>query len=117
MITVFYDGKCSLCSAEINYYKKISSKLIFNWEDISQSKDKLDLLGVSSIDALKLMHVVDHQGKIHIGVDAFILMWQNMSQWTFVAKIASLPVFYNIAVLLYRVFAKWRFNRSSNCKI
>ena len=26
---VFYDGKCGLCSKEINYYKKISPDNIF----------------------------------------------------------------------------------------
>ena len=41
MITVYYDGKCNICRREINYYKKISSKNIFNWCDIANNPEKL----------------------------------------------------------------------------
>ena len=36
MITVFYDGKCGLCSKEINHYIKIAPEGIFNWQDITK---------------------------------------------------------------------------------
>ena len=35
MIIVFFDGKCNLCSKEINYYRKIAPKGIFDWQDIN----------------------------------------------------------------------------------
>ena len=35
MITVFYDGKCNLCSKEIKYYKSIAGENVFNWFDIA----------------------------------------------------------------------------------
>ena len=38
---VFYDGKCGLCSKEINYYKRIAPKNIFEWHDIASNPEKL----------------------------------------------------------------------------
>ena len=35
MIKIFYDGKCGLCSKEINYYIKIAPKNVFDWFDIA----------------------------------------------------------------------------------
>ena len=37
MITVFYDGKCGLCSKEINHYRKVAPSGIFSWQDITES--------------------------------------------------------------------------------
>ena len=41
LITVFYDGKCGLCSKEINHYKKIAPQGIFNWQDITECDKEL----------------------------------------------------------------------------
>ena len=40
-IKVFYDGKCGLCSKEINYYKKISPDNLFEWYDIATNPKAL----------------------------------------------------------------------------
>ena len=47
MIIVFYDGKCGLCSKEINYYRKIAPNDIFDWQDITKSADELKKEGIS----------------------------------------------------------------------
>ena len=39
MIKVFFDGKCGLCSKEINYYIKIAPAGIFDWQDINLLND------------------------------------------------------------------------------
>ena len=49
---VFYDGKCGLCSKEINYYKKISPNNIFEWHDIATNPKALKEIKVSQYDAL-----------------------------------------------------------------
>ena len=52
MITVYYDGKCKICSKEINYYKKIASKNIFNWVDIANNPENLIEYDIKINDAL-----------------------------------------------------------------
>ena len=52
LIKVFYDGKCGLCSKEINYYKKIAPKNTFEWYDIATNQNDLKHIKVSQYDAL-----------------------------------------------------------------
>lgn len=117
MITVFYDGKCGLCAKEINHYRKIAPNDIFNWQDITQSMTELSKEGVSLSDGLKLLHARNSDGKLHIGVDAFILIWKQLKRWKLLAHIASLPVINPILKFGYKHFAEWRFKRLSHCQI
>jgi len=72
---VFYDGKCGLCSKEINYYKRIAPKNIFEWHDIATNPKILREINVSQYDALMYLHAIDQKSNLKIGVDAFILIW------------------------------------------
>lgn len=39
MITVFYDGKCGLCSKENNHHRAIAPDGIFNGHDLTVTAD------------------------------------------------------------------------------
>ena len=115
MITVFFDDKCGLCSKEIAHYKKIASNE-FEWIPISADKGRLQKHGIDTVDALKLLHVVDHSGVVHQGVDSFLVIWRHLKRWRCLATIASLPLLHQLLRKLYRTFAEWRFRRLSHCK-
>lgn len=117
MITIFYDGKCGLCSKEINHYRKIAPDGIFNWQDITQSTTELHKEGISLAEGLKLLHARDETGKLHIGVDAFVLIWKQLKHWNLLAFIASLPLINPLLKFGYRHFAEWRFNRLTHCQV
>ena len=117
MITVFYDGACGLCAKEINYYRRIAPEGVFDWQDITQSAEGLEAEGISLAQGLKLLHVKDSDGVLHIGVDAFILIWKQLQYWRLLAGFVSLPVIRQIAGALYRSFAYWRFNRLKHCRL
>lgn len=65
MITVFYDGKCGLCSGEINHYGKIAPDDFFGWQDIAESADRLDEEDITLAKGLKLPHAKAGDGRIH----------------------------------------------------
>jgi len=117
MISVFFDGKCNLCSKEINYYQRIAPKNTFNWVDITKTPGELDKFEIKLSDGLRLMHVADSNGNIFTGVDAFIIMWKQIKYWNFLGLFVSLPIVKQIAKLLYQYFADWRFNRYEHCLI
>ena len=116
MIKIFYDGKCGLCSKEINYYKKVAPKGLFGWIDITSSDDILEQENLNLEETLKLLHAKDNKGKLHIGVDAFIMIWQQLKYWKILATIVSLPIIRQIANVGYKIFANWRFKRINYCK-
>ena len=117
MITVFYDDKCSLCSSEIKLYKKIALKGSCNWLGITSSPKELRLQNIKIVDALLYLHAKDCKGNLHIGVDAFILIWSQLSYFKYLNYIISLPVVYQLASFLYDKFAKYRFNRLEHCQV
>lgn len=116
-VTVYYDGKCGLCSKEIAHYRKIANEDQFIWLDIAHDAQSLDILGVSQMDALRRLHATDRMGRLHIGVDAFILIWQQLPRWRLLAILVSLPVVHHIATMLYNRFADYRFARLEHCQI
>jgi len=117
MITVFYDGKCGLCSKEINHYRKIAPVGVFDWQDITESADDLKQEGISLAQGLKLLHAKDSNGQMHVGVDAFILIWKQLKRWRVLAVIVGLPIIRQIAKAAYRAFASWRFKRLEHCQL
>ncbi|MEY8767985.1 thiol-disulfide oxidoreductase DCC family protein [Francisella philomiragia] len=118
MIKVFYDGKCGLCSKEINHYKNIAPENIFEWIDITEiSEENLNKEDLDTLSCMKLFHVKDNEGKFHTGVDAFIIIWSQLNKWRKLATIIKLPLIYSFAKIIYSLFAKWRFNCLTHCKI
>ena len=117
MITVFYDGKCGLCSKEINHYRKIAPAGIFDWQDITKSAVELEKEGVTLAEGLKLLHAKDADQQLHVGVDAFILIWKQLKRWRLLALLVSLPIVRQLSNLAYRTFANWRFGRLEHCRL
>jgi predicted DCC family thiol-disulfide oxidoreductase YuxK len=117
MITVFFDGKCGLCSKEINYYRKIAPDGIFIWQDITKSADDLKASGISLSQGLRLLHTKDIDGKFYVGVDAFILIWKQLKRWRLLAIFVSLPIIKQIINFAYKIFANWRFKRLKHCQL
>lgn len=117
MITVFYDGKCGLCRREIAHYQRIAPTGRFVWRDITADPTSIESLGIRYTDSLKLLHAQDAQGTLHVGVDAFILIWRQIPRWRLLAAIAALPVIHAVVSFVYKRFAAWKFKRLTHCKL
>ena len=118
-VKVFYDGKCNLCSKEINYYKKITPKNLIMWIDITKQKKLLKEENINIIDGLKVLHVKDKNGQMHRGISSFIVIWKNLEGWgwKFFSFIVALPIVYQLLNILYFLFANWRFHRLEHCRV
>ena len=117
MIKVFYDGKCGMCSREIRHYMKISPRETFIWRDIANEPQHLKEINVSQSYALKRLHVIDQDGKIQVGVDAFIAIWSKIPRWRLLAFLCAMPGIKFTLSELYNKFADWKFARSTHCQM
>ncbi|KUJ71497.1 thiol-disulfide oxidoreductase DCC family protein [Thiomicrospira sp. WB1] len=118
MIKVFYDGKCGMCSKEIRHYQAVAPGGVFDWVDITTlSLRRLDDEGLDRVEGLKHLHAKDEAGQMLTGVDAFLLIWQELARWRLFAKIIRLPGIYALTKRIYRLFARWRFHRLSHCQM
>ena len=117
MIEVFFDGKCGLCSKEIAYYQSIAPSGIFAWMDIATDASPLAAHQISQADALRHLHVRDAAGNWHIGAAAFLVIWQQLRYWRFLAVLVGLPIIRQIAAMVYNRFADHRFAKLAHCQI
>ena len=62
MITVFYDGKCNLCSKEIKYYKSIADENVFNWFDIANDPKHLKSINIFFLQVR--VHIINLNNKV-----------------------------------------------------
>ena len=117
MITVYFDGKCGLCSKEIRYYQRIAPRGIFEWHDIATDPAPLSSLGISQETALRSLHVTDDQGKLHQGADAFIAIWRHLRGWYWLSLLGRMPIIRPLARFGYNCFADYRFRKLPHCQI
>lgn len=116
MITVFYDGKCGLCRREISYYKRIAPKGVFAWQDIANQPELLVKHNIDLVDALMELHAIDDNGKLHKGLDGFIIIWQHLKWFKILSYLVRMPGAYSTTAIAYRAFTKRRFRRLAHCQ-
>merc|ERR1711935_1154239 len=98
-------------------YIKVAPKNIFEWFDIAKKPDDLKLIQASQADALMLLHAQDKKLNLHIGVDAFALIWSELKYWNLLSMIIKLPLINQLAKFIYNVFAKYRFKNLKHCQM
>lgn len=106
--TTLYNGACPICGPEVRRYRRIDArgKGDLGWRDISQDPAILEALGLELEDVKERLHVVDGAGTIHIGVDAFAVLWAELPGHRWLSKSIRLPVIRPVSRFVYdRVLA------------
>lgn len=101
--TVFYDGSCPLCSAEIAHYRGMDTYGRLLFRDVS----KADVVLEPELDRSTLMarfHVRRADGALLSGAVAFVSLWSLLPRWRWVAYAAALPGATLILEMVYRLF-------------
>jgi predicted DCC family thiol-disulfide oxidoreductase YuxK len=88
--TVFYDGSCALCSAEIALYRRQDQAGALQLVDVSHPSQALPE-GLSQPQAMARFHVLDAQGRLLSGAEAFVQVWASLPRWRWLAKLARVP--------------------------
>jgi len=102
-LTVYFDGACPLCRAEMSYYKSkdVAGAIIFSdVADISQAIPQ----DLNRQQAMSRLHVRTQTGDVVSGAAAFVKIWQSLPGWSWAARIATLPGMTPILELAYRLF-------------
>lgn len=106
-LTIFYDDSCPVCRTEIlGFYRVYPEKM--HLISLSQGADELQQHHIKLEDALTLMHVIDEQGRLHIGMDAIRLMYRHLGKPK-TAWFTGLPVLRGFFDWLYPIFARHRY--------
>lgn len=101
--TVYFDGSCPLCLAEIGYYRGKDQGGALCFVDISVA-GALTPAGMTAEDAMKRLHVRAADGRVLSGAAGFVEIWARLPRWRWAARAASLPGALAALDLGYRMF-------------
>ena len=101
--TVYFDGSCPLCRAEIGYYRRKDHSGALCFVDVSEP-DALVPEGLTQRRAMERFHVSAGNGQLLSGAAAFIEVWARLPRWRWAARAAALPGAITALEFGYRVF-------------
>ena len=101
--TVYFDGSCPLCRAEIGYYQRKDQDRALCFVDVSETGAILPD-GITQERAMKRFHVRASDGRVLSGAAAFVEVWTGLPRWRWAARAASLPGALIALEWGYRVF-------------
>ena len=102
-LTVYFDGACPLCQAEINHYRKQEGAGAICFVDVSRSEETL-AVDLTKQQAMKRFHVRANDGLLLSGAAAFVAVWSTLPRWRLAARLAALPGILRILEAAYRLF-------------
>ncbi len=98
--TVLFNGDCEICSKEICIYQSYgaSEGLSIDFKDINNTD--LNSFGLTRDETARQLHVLKNS-ELFVGVKAFVILWNEMPKYRFLAKIFSLPGVSKFAQFFY----------------
>ena len=103
LFTVFYDGSCKICRTRIAIYKMEARRgeVGIAWTDVADEPDALADFDIGPDDARRRLHVVDADGTLLAGADAFALLWSALPGYRRLGRLIASPGFNSLAHAVY----------------
>lgn len=106
-LTVYHDGGCPLCAAEIAHYRKAHGAQALRFIDVSDpAAEPGDDLAREAL--LARFHVRDAEGRLRSGAAAFATLWRSLPGWRWLGRIVGARPVLPIAEAVYRAFLPLR---------
>ena len=122
VVTVFYDGSCPLCTAEIGVYRRCAGAEKVAFVDVSSHESVTIASGLDKEAALARFHVRDAEGKLASGAEAFGQLWLALPSWRWLGRVVLLPGVLQATEFVYRGFLvvrpglQWIFRASNSTR-
>lgn len=107
-VTVFYDGACPLCSAEIGFYRRRRGADRVSWVDVSACQAENVTAGLTRDQALRRFHIQDAEGRLISGGRAFAVLWAALPGYAWIGRLFRLKPLAWAIDRAYDGFLKWR---------
>lgn len=97
---VLYNADCPVCNFEISHYAQYSARndLTIRFEDLNAAE--MADWGLSRDAAARRLYVLK-DGQMTSGIPAFIVLWQDMPRYRWLARMVSVPGIHWVSARLY----------------
>lgn len=112
MLTIFYDGHCPLCAAEMQTLFQLDNQNLLLLEDIHAEDFAKRYPHIDPIEADRLLHGQLNDGTIIKGLDVTCLAWKLVGKHKWM-QVLRWPVIRFFADIGYKFFARYRHQISS----
>ena len=102
-LTIYFDGSCALCRAEIGYYWRKDQAGALHFVDAS-APGAIISENMTQERAMERFHVRASDGRMLSGAAAFVEVWTRLPSWRWAARGAALPGVLTALELGYRMF-------------
>lgn len=109
LTTMFYDGGCPLCRREVAHYRWLDrNRHHVRWVDIHADSRELLAIGVEPAEAMARLHAIDREGRLQVGVRAFIAIWRELPLYRILPPVIRFLGVTDLLDRLYQRFARAR---------
>ncbi len=108
-LTVYHDGACPLCAAEIALYRRARGAEAITFVDAALPDTEAELgPELSREAALARFHVRDRHGRLVSGAAAFVALWRTLPGWRWLGRVVGTRPILPLAELAYCAFLPLR---------
>ena len=108
-LTVYYNTKCPVCNTGIDWQRhrlvQAARAGIIEFRDINLEPDALARFGAGLEDVRRRLHAVDADGRLQVGADCAIAIWQLAPGDAWLARLVGPAPIRAVARLVYDRFA------------
>ena len=108
-LTVWYNTKCLVCDAGINWQKNRLAQAVkageIEFRDINVEPDALSSFGATIEDIRRRLYGLDSGGRLFIGANCAIEIWRRTPGDRWLASLLGLPVMRQLSSFAYDRFA------------
>ena len=112
IFTLFYDGRCPLCVAEMKQLMQADHQGLLRFEDIMQPDFTARYPHIVPEKASAILHGQQEDGTLLLGLDVTELAWRSVGQKRWI-RLLRWPGIRIVADFCYRIFAKHRYRFSA----
>ncbi|MAH73177.1 MAG: thiol-disulfide oxidoreductase DCC [Cellvibrionales bacterium TMED49] len=106
-LTIFYDGRCALCTHEMKSLKELDRNNRITFANIFANDFSKNYASINVEDANKVLHGMKDTGELIYGLDVTCLAWTLVGKGKWVAPLRC-PIIKQIADVAYIFFARNR---------